>query len=260
MDLTNKYTPVLLYENKGCYLEKYLQQYLINIICLEENKPCKKCKWCLKIINNGYYDLIKVYPKNNIIKKQDIINIQNKFSDTALENRGLKIYIINQIEKANKESLNSLLKFLEEPKDNTIGILTTRKPYGILDTIVSRCVRYSTKTYNEKVQFKNNYKPKELKIIKSIFYSYDDILEYESFKDIYKLLDLINLLDIKNKNFDHIMKIRNLFEKLDYYEISLILNYLIFTGDFNKKNKLIPILDNLNLNLSKNAILLSILD
>ncbi|WP_027122266.1 DNA polymerase III subunit delta' [[Mycoplasma] imitans] len=260
MDLTNKYIPILLYENKSCYLKKYLEEYLINIVCLEDKKPCKKCVWCLKIINNDYYDLIDVYPHNNVIRKQDIIDIQNKFNNTALESRGLKIYIIHQIEKANKESLNSLLKFLEEPKDNTIGILTTRKPYGVLSTIVSRCVRYSTGVYENKVEFKNKYKPKELDIIKTMFYSYDDILRYEKTKDIYKLLELIHLLEVSNKKFDHIMNIRDLFEKLDYYEISLILNYLIFTGDFAKKSKLIPILDNLNLNVSKNAILISIID
>ncbi|WP_027333144.1 DNA polymerase III subunit delta' [Mycoplasmoides gallisepticum] len=260
MNLTNKYIPILLFENKGCYLKKYLEEYLINIVCTEANKPCKKCVWCSKIINNGYYDLIHVYPHNKVIRKQEIIDIQNKFNNTALESRGIKIYIIHQIEKANKESLNSLLKFLGEPKDNTIGILTTRKPYGVLDTIVSRCVRYSTNSYEEKVEFKNKYKPKELELIKIMFYSYDDILQYESTKDIFKLLELIHLLELNNKKFDQIIKIRDLFEKIDYYEISLVLNYLIFTGDFKRKSKLIPILNNLNLNLSKNAILISIID
>ncbi|QZX49142.1 DNA polymerase III subunit delta' [Mycoplasma sp. E35C] len=260
MDLTNKYTPVLLFENKGCYLQKYLEQYLINIVCEQSKKPCKKCKWCQKIINNGYYDLIHVNPTNNVIKKQSIIDIQNKFTNTALETRGLKFYIIHQIEKANKESLNSLLKFLEEPKDNTIGILTTRKPYGVLETISSRCVKQSTGIYEDKVSFKEKYKPTELKIIKMMFYSYDDFLNYEEENDVKSLLTLINLLDLKTKKFDHIMSIKNIFEKLSYYEISLVLNYLIFTADFKKKQKLLPILDNLNLNLSKNAILINILD
>ncbi|SYV95831.1 DNA polymerase III subunit delta' [Mycoplasmoides gallisepticum] len=121
-------------------------------------------------------------------------------------------------------------------------------------------MRYSTNSYEEKVEFKNKYKPKELELIKIMFYSYDDILQYESTKDIFKLLELIHLLELNNKKFDQIIKIRDLFEKIDYYEISLVLNYLIFTGDFKRKSKLIPILNNLNLNLSKNAILISIID
>ena len=50
-----------------------------------------------------------------------------------------KVYIIEAFEKLTVQGENSILKFLEEPPDNTIAILLSTKPEQILDTIHSRC-------------------------------------------------------------------------------------------------------------------------
>ena len=49
-----------------------------------------------------------------------------------------KWYIIHALENSNRESLNALLKFLEEPQDNVYAFLTTFNEERLLPTILSR--------------------------------------------------------------------------------------------------------------------------
>lgn len=79
-----------------------------------------------------------IEPEKKIIKKQQIVTLQEEFSKTSLS-EGKRIYIIEDIEKMNVQSANALLKFLEEPlSTQTIGLLLTSEPQAILDTILSR--------------------------------------------------------------------------------------------------------------------------
>ncbi|MDF4189419.1 DNA polymerase III subunit delta', partial [Ligilactobacillus salivarius] len=60
------------------------------------------------------------------------------FSKTGLESHK-KLYIISHADQMTTNAANSLLKFLEEPSQDTIAILITEQLHRILDTIVSRC-------------------------------------------------------------------------------------------------------------------------
>ena len=77
----------------------------------------------LKIENNT--DIAVIEPENNIIDKDKILNIQNKFLTMSFNNT-LKVYFIKSAEKMNLSASNKLLKFLEEPNENIIGILFTK--------------------------------------------------------------------------------------------------------------------------------------
>lgn len=73
-----------------------------------------------------------------VIKKEDIINLQEEFSKTALT-KGPRIFIINNVEQMSQVAANSLLKFLEEPvSKDTIGFLLTDSEDQVLSTIKSR--------------------------------------------------------------------------------------------------------------------------
>ncbi|MDR0734949.1 MAG: DNA polymerase III subunit delta' [Elusimicrobiota bacterium] len=50
-----------------------------------------------------------------------------------------KVYIIDAAEKMNDEAANALLKFIEEPPQNTVWILISAKREAMLATIKSRC-------------------------------------------------------------------------------------------------------------------------
>lgn len=77
--------------------------------------------------------------KNWSIGKQDILNIQEAFQANAIGIVNQQTYIIEQYDRANASASNSLLKFLEEPKSNLMGILTVDELSNVLPTIVSRC-------------------------------------------------------------------------------------------------------------------------
>ncbi len=51
----------------------------------------------------------------------------------------IKVFVITEAERMTAEAANSLLKVLEEPPPGNLLILTTHRPTGLLDTIVSRC-------------------------------------------------------------------------------------------------------------------------
>jgi len=91
-------------------------------------------------------DLLLIKTDNQIIKKEEIINLKEEFGTKSIYS-GKRIYIIEEAEKLNNSSANTLLKFLEEPEDDIIAILVTSSKYNIIETILSRCqlIRYFSK-------------------------------------------------------------------------------------------------------------------
>src|SRR5437588_8302138 len=53
-----------------------------------------------------------------------------------------RVFLIDQIDRANEQAANSLLKTLEEPPDHLILVLTAENPYDLLPTIRSRAVPF----------------------------------------------------------------------------------------------------------------------
>lgn len=110
-----------------------------SILCDQSGFACEKCDTCVRVSHQLYSDLQYIDGQTKSIKKQEIIDLQKQFSQTALESKGIKIYIIDGVDNATPDAMNSLLKFLEEPQDNTYAILIAQHSDRILDTIVSRC-------------------------------------------------------------------------------------------------------------------------
>jgi DNA polymerase-3 subunit delta' len=183
------------------------------------------------------------------IKKEDILNIINRFSKTGVEERGIKIYIIYGIEYATSQAVNSLLKFLEEPPKNTYAILTTRSINLVLPTIKSRCQTYilksNIKSTNEKLnQFKLTIEQKQ--IISRVYHSYDDIntdLRDNTFNNAYNLAKIF--IDKKN-DLISIKQLQEQFAKFNYKQIELVLKILIAILPNNEK--LFELLTNINVN------------
>src|SRR5579863_5388757 len=53
-----------------------------------------------------------------------------------------RVFLIDQIDRANEQAANSLLKTLEEPPEHLILLLTAENPYDLLPTIRSRAVPF----------------------------------------------------------------------------------------------------------------------
>ena len=74
----------------------------------------------------------------SIDQVRDIISFCNKSSFNDL-----KEFIINNVEKLNKNSSNALLKVLEEPNEKVNFILIKDSSKIIIDTIYSRCIKFN---------------------------------------------------------------------------------------------------------------------
>lgn len=98
-----------------------------------------------RILDDNYADLIFLDCEKNSVKIDQIREIQDRFSKTASERAGIKVYIINQVENLGVDSCNALLKFLEEAPENTYAFLLTNSEFRLLPTIRSRvqAIRFS---------------------------------------------------------------------------------------------------------------------
>lgn len=140
---------------------------------------CDKCNICNLINKGDLPDLCIIKPEGNEIKKEQMINLEMEFSNTSFITKK-KIYIILEADKMNNYSANSILKFLEEPRDNIYGILITKNKYKLLPTIVSRCLCFNIRedsVYN----FEDEYYKEFLSYLvntESLFINYDSIIDY----------------------------------------------------------------------------------
>lgn len=157
--------------------------------------------------NRTYPDLIIIDTKKEQVKIVDIRRIEDKFSQTSINQLGIKIYIINLIENLRPNEANALLKFLEEPLDNTYAILTTENEYSILPTILSRTeiVRFSSVNKNDLIDecIKLGVNKKDAEIL--TFFQNDasmikEEIENENYIEVKQYVEnFINLLPNKEK-------------------------------------------------------------
>ena len=114
--------------------------YLTKSLLCDERNPlaCNNCITCLRIDEGNYTDVIIVDGEANKIKKSDVSRITTNFDKTALEEKGIMVYLIHLVEKMTPVAINALLKFLEEPGKNIYAFLTTENESKVLPTIISR--------------------------------------------------------------------------------------------------------------------------
>ena len=115
---------------------------------------CETCDICRRAANGQYADMIVLDGTAVSIKKEQVLNLQDTFSKTGLESAGHKIYVIDRVENATVDALNSLLKFLEEPTSDMTAILISEQIDRVLPTIVSRCQVVSFKPMDQKYSLK----------------------------------------------------------------------------------------------------------
>lgn len=110
-----------------------------SIFCEQEGLACETCNTCRRVKENSYADLVILDGSEEAISKEMIDQLQEKFSKTALEKSGQRVYIILNAENASASAQNSMLKFLEEPGAGITAILTSDNASRLLPTILSRC-------------------------------------------------------------------------------------------------------------------------
>lgn len=146
----------------------------------------------INLIDSGNFPELKVIdPDGLMIKKENIEELQYEFSKKPVYS-DKKIYIINNANRLNSSSSNSLLKFLEEPNQDIIAILITNNIYEMMETIISRCqiislkedvIDYKELEIKERLLFSLNKTEEELKTI----------FDTDNIEDVmYKCIDFVN--------------------------------------------------------------------
>ncbi len=146
--------------NNKVKLEKFITEIIKFLLCLKKQGADCKCDICQRIDNKTYYDLKNKGDFETTIKKEAIQEIIKTFNYSALEQTGIKLYVINGIDLLTLEAANSLLKFLEEPSKNTYAFLLTTNKTNVIDTIKSRCLNIileNTTDFLEVDNFKNEF-------------------------------------------------------------------------------------------------------
>lgn len=153
-----------------------------------------------KRIDDGNYPELKhIFPDGQLIRKEQLEELQKSFSTISLEN-DKRFYIIHDSEKLNVAAANSLLKFLEEPSDGIIAILLTNNINLMLKTIVSRCqiLTFSKNKLEDYIKFNQITSDISLhKLFFTIWKNKDELNEYHR-NFVKKVIEFINYYE-KNK-------------------------------------------------------------
>ena len=161
----------------------------------KENLILQKNRSYNLILNNSHPNFFLISnddDKRNIqiSKIREMISFTNKSSF----NGDSKIILIDNVEFLNVNSINALLKVIEEPNDKIFFFLIHNNKTKILDTLNSRCIKFNFYLKNED----------KLKIINKISNSdfYNDL--NNDFKNNYNSPgDIISLYNFfKNNNID----------------------------------------------------------
>ncbi len=166
-----------------------------------ENNSLEYKRICTLIDKNSFYDYQKIFPENNVIKKEQLTFVKNKFKNKSFNSN--QVYVIFDADKLNSHASNTILKFLEEPNDGVIAFFVVKNRYMLLDTIISRC---QILTMDQNISFSSDNSTlvhffKIFSSLKNAFLNYD-LLMKELFIDKKVTIELLDLLE--KRYYDYI--------------------------------------------------------
>ena len=140
-------------------------------------------------------------PIDNLVDKDQILNLQEFLSTMSFDGY-YKLFFILNAGLMNEQSVNKLLKVLEEPNEKVVGFLISDNSNELLPTLISRC-----------------------QVLKNDI----DASNVEVDEDIFN-----NLCKFKNFNFEDYIKFKVVVSKLDKVVINnLFLKYLAYLDNEN---------------------------
>lgn len=140
-------------------------------------------------------------PIDNLIDKDQILNLQEFLSTMSFDGY-YKLFFILNAGLMIEQSVNKLLKVLEEPNEKVVGFLISDNSNELLPTLISRC-----------------------QVLKNDI----DVSNVEVDEDIFN-----NLCKFKNFNFEDYIKFKVVVSKLDKVVINnLFLKYLAYLDNEN---------------------------
>jgi DNA polymerase-3 subunit delta' len=190
-----------------------------------------------QFLNNSFPNIIYfegVAHKN--VKIDDIRQLKSTILKSSISNKE-RFIVLDDIELFNPNSLNALLKIIEEPSEKNYFILINNKKKKLLDTIYSRSIEV-------KVNFTNTIR---VNIINSLIktYNIEPLIDYKKFNitpgmfllfnDICKIHE-INLNDYFLDNLVNILEIYKKKKDLNLINMTLFLTECHFSNLYEKNS------------------------
>lgn len=226
LDKINKLPNKILFSGKRGIGKSTLAYHFINyLFSTNEEYPYDIGNFTVNSINKSYIlvnnsthpNLFRIFLKPDK-KSIEISEIRNMIHFTNLSSLGnkKKIILIDDVEYLNINSINALLKVLEEPNDNTFFILINNIDKEIKDTLRSRCIEFKLSINISSEKNIINHLYKEI--------NYDEI-SHDFLNYSFSLSGLIDFLNICIN------------QKLDYTKISIetFLKYILENNLYKKK-------------------------
>lgn len=111
---------------------------MLNCAAPRPDDACGECSSCRRVAAGSHPDVHLLTPEGSEIKIDQVRQAQADLSLKAFEGRR-KVLIVDDAETMNVASANAFLKTLEEPPGESVIILVSAMPQGLLATIRSRC-------------------------------------------------------------------------------------------------------------------------
>ena len=238
-EITNLYkskkmpTKILLSGKKGLG-KSTLAYHIVNYI-LSENEEYKydltkfiinKENKSFKLVQNNTHPNFYLVDLLNDKKNIDISQIRNVISYTNKSSFNVmpRLILIDNIETLNRNSVNALLKIIEEPNQNVYFILINNNEKFILPTLKSRCLTFKINfTFEQSMLVSNQILNRNLL----------DLINYELinyYTTPGEIIDLINFSNKKNINLKDctLINLLNLLIDNGYYKKNEFVKKILF--------------------------------
>ena len=199
------------------YILSEQEEFKYNTIKYNINKKNKSFKL---LQNNSHpnFHLIDLFDDKKNIDVAQIRKMIAYTNKSSFDNKQ-RFILIDNVENLNKNSINALLKVIEEPNEGVNFILINNNEKNILPTLKSRCLTFRVNsTFDEFINTSNLLLKED--ILKTMNY---DLINYYSTPG-----EIINLVNFAKE------------KKIDLKEYTLIgILDLLIDNNYYKKNKLV---------------------
>jgi len=134
---------VLLTGEDSAELARWAKGIAAALLCEHDGKrPCGVCPSCYKMERDVHADCLIIDEGEQELKVDLARKI--KMENAVIPTEGSRrVTIIHHAQRLNLAAQNALLNLLEEPSSFAFFILTTEQPDALLQTVLSRCAKFS---------------------------------------------------------------------------------------------------------------------